>query len=115
MLDFNPMDSAQKTALLEAIQAIPEDVPVVEPTVASEIDPGQVLPSGIGVNKPWYDFVTAPRFWVMILGCMSATLLDPSFPINPWYLSAGGFIEKFTVGFLAIATYDRTVDKFTTK
>lgn len=53
------------------------------------------------------DFLTSNRFWVLILGSLSATLIDPSFPTQAWYISVGKFLALVSGGFITVGTVDR--------
>lgn len=60
-----------------------------------------------------YDFLTAPRFWAMVLGSAS-TVLVTSFGTEPWYISLGKFLGLLSVGFVTVRTIDRAVDSKST-
>ncbi len=57
------------------------------------------------------EFLKATRFWVMLLGCASTILIDPSFPTTPWYLTLGKFLSLVSAGFVTVRTVDRASEK----
>jgi hypothetical protein len=57
------------------------------------------------------EFLKSNRFWAMITGTLSAVLIDPAFPTQPWYISLGKFLALTSVGFVGIRTIDRFGEK----
>lgn len=57
------------------------------------------------------DFLTAPRFWALILGSISTVIIDPAFPTQVWYVSLGKFLGLISAGFITIRTVDRATEK----
>lgn len=62
-------------------------------------------------TPPWYGFVFSNRFWALVGTSASATLVDPSFPTQPWYVSVGKFLGLLGAGFTIVRTVDRVSDK----
>ncbi len=58
-----------------------------------------------------FDFLTAPRFWSMVVASAGVILLDPSFPSQPWYVSLGKFLALVGAGFTTVGTIDKYGDK----
>jgi len=57
------------------------------------------------------EFLKSTRFWIMIIGCASTILIDPSFPTSDWYFNLGKFLSLVSAGFIGIRTVDRATEK----
>ena len=60
-------------------------------------------------NNTWA-FLSANRFWAMVLASASAILVDPSLLMVPWWVSLGKFLGLVSTGFVVTRTIDRAVD-----
>ena len=62
-------------------------------------------------TNPKYAFLYSTRFWSMVIASASATLIDPSFDTQVWYVSLGKFLGLVSAGFVAVGSLDRVSDK----
>lgn len=99
------MDSASKSVIVDGVEYVPYVAPETpEPPVASEIAPVSVPAVEV---EPWYSFIKASRFWIMILGALSVYLEAKGLIGEP----ERNLIATISTVFVAVKTLDKGASK----
>lgn len=56
-----------------------------------------------------FAFLLSTRFWAIVLGSVSAIIVQPEFTTDEWYVSVGKILGLVSAGFTTIRTIDRNL------
>jgi hypothetical protein len=101
------MDNVKKI-VIDGVEYDLRESPVVEPPVVEP--PVEATPAFSGA-KPWWSFVKAPRFWVMIGGALSIYFETKGWIGEP----ERNLIATVSAIFVTVATLDRGAEKMAGK
>ncbi len=98
-------DSASKKIVVDGVEYV--ESPVESP-VEQNLPP---VDAPVGNVKPWYAFIKATRFWVMILGALSVYGEAKGWIGEP----ERNFLATISAIFIAVSTFDRGTEQMSSK
>lgn len=106
------MDSAKRAVIIDGVEYTPMEPEVVEYTLEKPVEPhvepeNASVDAPVGNTEPWYAFIKAVRFWVMILGALSIYGESKGWIGEP----ERNLIATVSAIFITVSTIDRGAEK----
>lgn len=100
-------DSASKKIVVDGV----EYVPYQEPVESLQEPENAPVDAPVGNVEPWYAFIKATRFWVMILGALSVYGEAKGWIGEP----ERNFLATVSAIFITVSTFDRGTEQMSSK